>query len=160
MIKDDELIDLKEANDKKDLILEESSSINHLSNLAKEAKDKISHANSNTNLEVLETEIIKAEQAISFAAKYAVESQVKQNFKALQDIIEDEPTYQVYESPNGAKLVRTSGTENKDRLTALNTFFKYNLKTPESTAGGANHLHINGLEAVDNLMSNLLRGSS
>ena len=140
--------------------LEEKFSKKTLDKVAKEANEKLANVTEDTDLEVLETEIIEAQQEMKFAAKYAQDNLVKKNFKTLQSIIDDEPEYQVYESANGAKSVRIAGTENKDRLTAINTFLKFNLETPGNDGKGSQHVHLHDSSKLDELMNNLLRGQS
>ena len=81
---------------------------------------------------------------------------VKRNFETLQEIIDDVPAYETVETAQGTKTIRISGTENRDRISALNTFFKYNLKTPDGDLPPAQHLHIHNAQ---NTIDNILRGS-
>jgi PAS domain-containing protein len=158
MIEDAEFEELKEQSDKKIEINAEMYDRKALEKTAKEAKEKLKSVTESTDLQALETDIIQAEQKLKFAAKYASDELVRKNFKTLQSIIDDEPEYAIYESANGAKSVRVSGTDNKDRLTAINTFLRFNLKKPEDgNAKGGQHVHLHGSE-MDNLIKNLLRG--
>ena len=118
---------------------------------AQDAKLAESRAKIEAQLEVMQGElnaakaiIAKTEGNMKFMAKYATDALVGKNFGLLQDIIEDEPTYVVVETPTGAKTIRESGTEQKDRIAAINAFFKYNLAQPSEAVKGAQNLHIHG----------------
>lgn len=103
----------------------------------------------------LTTVVNNAVAKLEFAAKYATEEQVKKNFTTLQEIIDDAPEFQVVETAQGTKTIRIAGTENRDRIAAINTFLKYNLKTPDGDVPAPKHLHIH---AAQSAIEKILKG--